>query len=88
MVQVTFRNPLTNETLLSELDEQMTVRDVVDNLLQHQIVPPARTGEHYILQIKGGAEISDDNATLASGGVANGNIINVAIAQRGGANGH
>src|ERR1700682_3640692 len=85
MVKVTFYNPITQQRLeVDELDEMMTVRETVENLVNEQFVPPLRNGAHYRLAIKGKEELTRDEATLASGHIADGDIINVLEAQRGG----
>jgi hypothetical protein len=85
MVSVTFMNPNTNASLpVDELDEQMTVREAVENLVEHNFIPPAGNGQHYALQIKGKTELTNADATLASGGLATGDVIFVARQQRGG----
>ena len=84
-VTITFRNPVTGDTMPNtQVDDTMTVREAIDNLQQHNFVPPAKAGQHYVLEIKGKAELANDDATLASGGVANNDVINVVLAQRGG----
>ena len=85
MVRVTFRNPVTEQTLpVDELDESMTVREAVDHLIEHSFIPPARDGRHYLLAVKGKMELTRDDATLSSANVADGDVINVLVAQRGG----
>lgn len=85
VVTVTFRNPVTGDTMPNtQVDEAMTVREAVDNLQQSNFIPPPKGGQHYVLEIKGKTELTSDQATLASGGVANNDTINVVLAQRGG----
>lgn len=85
MVSVTFMNPNTNASLpVDELDEQMTVREAVENLIEQNFIPPAGNGNHYTLQIKGKTEFTNIDATLASGGLATGDTIFVTGIQRGG----
>ena len=84
-VTVTFRNPVTGEMMTNtQVDDTMTVREVVENLIQSNFIPAAASGQHYILEIKGKAELTNDDATLVTGGVKDGDTINVALAQRGG----
>jgi uncharacterized ubiquitin-like protein YukD len=84
-VTVTFRNPVTGDTRPdSTVQDDMTVREVTESLQRQQFVPPPKPGQHYVLEIKGKTELASDEATLASGGIANGDIINVVLAQRGG----
>lgn len=86
MVAVTFLNPTTQARLpVDELDEQMTVREAVENLVEQNFVPAATNGQHYMLEIKGKTSLSRDDATLASGGVATGDTISVVPVQRAGA---
>lgn len=85
VVSVTFRNPVTGDTMPdTKIDEAMTVREAVDNLQQANFIPAPKGGQHYVLEIKGKTELTNDDATLASGGVANNDVINVVLAQRGG----
>lgn len=84
-VNVTFRNPVTgDERRDSAVGDDYTVAEVIDSLQQQQFIRPAKGSEHYVLQIKGKAELTEDTATLASGGIANGDLVNVVLAQRGG----
>ncbi len=85
VVNVTFRNPVTGDTREnSQVEDSSTVSDVVQKLEQHGFIPSPKPGQHYVLEIKSKAELTDDSATLSSGGVANGDTINVVLAQRGG----
>ncbi len=85
MVNVTFRNPVDDSLMTNtQVDDASTLADVISNLVQHNFVPPAKAGQHYVLQIKGKAELSSDAATLRSAGVADSDLINVVLAQRGG----
>lgn len=82
---VSFRNPVTDAVVEgTRCDDSMTVREVIENLVQNNFIPPAKEGQHYVLQIKGKTELSSDDATLQSGGVSDGDMINVVLAQRGG----
>lgn len=84
-VTVTFRNPVTGETMPNtQLDELITVRETIQNLQEVNFVPAAKAGQHYVLEIKGKTELTSDDATLASGGVKDNDTINVVLAQRGG----
>ena len=84
-VKVTFRNPVTGEMMVdSQVDDSMTVRETVEHLVESKFIPPAASGQHYVLEIKGKAELTNDDATLSSGGIKDNDIINVALAQRGG----
>lgn len=84
-VTVSFRNPVTGEMMKqAQVDDTMTVRETVDHLIESNFIPPAASGQHYVLEIKGKAELTNDNATLLSGGVKDNDVINVALAQRGG----
>jgi len=84
-VSVTFRNPVTGETMTNtQVDDSMTVREAVDNLIQSNFIPAAASGQHYVLEIKGKTELTSDDATLASGGIKDNDVVNVALAQRGG----
>jgi uncharacterized ubiquitin-like protein YukD len=84
-VTVTFRNPVTGETMPNtQLDELITVRETIQNLQEANFVPAAKAGQHYVLEIKGKTELTSDDATLASGGVKDNDTINVVLAQRGG----
>ena len=85
LVNVTFRNPVDDSMMTNaQVDDASTVAEVISNLVQHNFVPPAKQGQHYVLQIKGKAELSDDGATLRSGGATDSDVINVVLAQRGG----
>jgi uncharacterized ubiquitin-like protein YukD len=85
VVNVTFRNPVTGDTREnSQVDDSNTVSDVVQKLEQHSFIPSPKPGQHYVLEIKGKAELTDGNAALSSAGIANGDTINVVLAQRGG----
>lgn len=82
---VSFRNPVTEAVVENtRCDDSMTVREVIENLVQNNFIPPAKEGQHYVLQIKGKTELSSDDATLQSGGASDGDMINVVLAQRGG----
>lgn len=85
MVSVTFYNPNTDQRLpVDEIDELMTVREAVDNLIEQNFIPRPSDGQSYTLAIKGKAELSGDDATLASGNIASGDVIKVTTKQRGG----
>ena len=85
-VTVTFRNPVTGETMPNtQLDDAITVRETVQNLQESNFIPPAKSGQHYVLEIKGKAELTSDDTTLASGGIKDNDTVNVVLAQRGGA---
>jgi uncharacterized ubiquitin-like protein YukD len=84
-VTVTFRNPVTGETMPNtQLDDLITVREAVQNLQEANFVPAPKPGQHYVLEIKGKTELSSDEATLASGGITDNDTVNVVLAQRGG----
>jgi len=85
MVAVTFINPTTDQRLrVDELDELMTVREALDNLIQQNFISAATNGLHYSLDIKGKTALTNGDSTLASGGIANGDTILVTQVQRGG----
>jgi predicted transcriptional regulator len=85
MVAVTFVNPTTDQRLeVGELDELMTVQEAVENLVERGLIREAENGAHYTLDIKGKTRLSRNDATLASGGVANGDVISVVRVQQGG----
>jgi uncharacterized ubiquitin-like protein YukD len=86
IVAVTFRNPITEQTMRdTQVDDSMTVRETIDNLRQSSFpLPACADGQHYVLEIKGKTELGTDDATLQSGGVKDGDVINVVAVQRGG----
>jgi hypothetical protein len=85
MVAVTFVNPATGQRLqVNELDELMTVGEAVENLVDQNFIPRADNGQHYELQVKGKGVLTQYDATMQAGGVANGDVISVGRAQRGG----
>ena len=86
IVTVTFRNPVSGQaTTGSQVDDSMTVRETIENLSQNGFpLPPLASGQHFVLEIKGKSELGADEATLQSGGVKDGDVINVVAAQRGG----
>jgi hypothetical protein len=86
IVTVTFRNPVSDQAASgSSVDDTMTVRETIEHLSQSGFpLPPVAAGQHYVLEIKGKTELSSDDATLQSGGVKDGDVINVVAVQRGG----
>lgn len=84
IVNVKFRDVTTGVVTDSRADDSNTVGDVVAGLVQQGLIASPKAGQHYVLQVKGKAELSDDNATLQSGGVKDGDLIDVALTQRGG----
>jgi len=85
MVNVTFRNPVDDTLMVNtQVDPESTLSEVVSNLLQANFIPPAKQGQQYELHIKGKNVLSDERATLSSGGVTDSDVINVVLAQRGG----
>lgn len=86
MTTVTFRNPITEQTMRdTQIDDGMTVLETIENLRQSGFpLPPCAGGQHYVLEIKGKTELGSDTATLQSGGVKDGDVINVVAVQRGG----
>jgi uncharacterized ubiquitin-like protein YukD len=76
MVDVTFINPNTQQRLrVTELDEYMTLREAIQNLVQENLISAAVNGDYYTLQIKGKVMLTGEDATLASGNIANGDTI-------------
>jgi hypothetical protein len=85
MVAVTFFNPATDQRLqVDELDELMTVKEAVDNLVDQRFIPAPTGDHHYRLDIKGKTTLTRDEATLASGGLTSGDLVSVVGQQRGG----
>jgi len=86
MISLTFVNSNTNQQLpVSEIDEQMTVREVVDSLVEHGLIAAPTDGLHYTFAIKRNhRELDRDDATLASGDIMNGDTVMVTRTQRGG----
>jgi hypothetical protein len=84
-VKVTFVNDQTSTRAEdSEVDDQQTARQTLDELQAAKFLSPPPPGAAWTLDIKGKASISQDSATLASAGIANGDIVIARIAQRGG----
>ena len=88
VVNVKFRNVATGVVTDSRADDSNTVGEVVAGLVQQGLIASPKEGQHYVLQVKGKAELSDDNSTLQSGGVKDGDQIDVALTQRGGGEAH
>lgn len=85
MVNVTFLNPTTGQRLVvEELDEEMTVLEAIQNLVEQCFIPPPQEGTTYSLAIRGKGELSDYAATLASGNICTGDVVMITRAQRGG----
>ncbi len=86
--KVKFRNVSTDVGWDGTVDDAHTVREVIDGMVAQHLIAPPKAGQQYVLQIKGGAELSDDNATMHSGGVKDGDLISVALTNRGGGQVH
>jgi WXG100 protein secretion system (Wss), protein YukD/Effector Associated Constant Component 1 len=82
MIKITFINPNTNAELVADLDETMTVAEVIKELCEHNFLPAPPTG--YFLQVKGKMQVLNENETLMSGNVYSGDLVLVARSQRGG----
>jgi len=53
MVNVTFHNPATDQRLVvEELDQEMTVLEAIQNLVEQCFIPPPQEGATYRLAIK------------------------------------
>jgi hypothetical protein len=73
-ISVTFIHPTSGKPLSVTLDDAMTAKEAVEQLLQNQFVPPHQNG--YELGVKGGARMRSDE-TFVAAGVKSGTSIQV-----------
>jgi hypothetical protein len=83
-ISVTFMTP-TQEAFGVEVDEDMTAKEAVTNLVANNVVPNASEG--YQLAIVGGSQIRDQ-MTLKQGGAREGSKINILPLTQAGVVGH
>lgn len=85
-VKVTFVNDQTSTRAIdSEVDDQQTAGETIAALQDVRFLSAPPSGAAWTRDIKGKTSITQDAATLASAGIANGDIVVARIAQRGGA---
>lgn len=82
-VDVTFINAADNAEMDVEMDDGMTVEQVIQALIDNQFIPPPQATQYYMLTIKGKNTIAEGQ-TLAAAGVRANDRIAVNVTQRGG----